>query len=95
MEWSPDHFDRELVQHFIKCLGIYPVGSMVQLESGLMGIVMEPGEDLLRPKLRIIYNGKKGCYEKVRDIDLARQSNDRITGSINPSDYNIRLGEFL
>lgn len=95
MEWSPSHFDRELVQHFIKCLGIYPVGSMVELESGLLGIVMEPGEHLLRPKLRIVYHGKKGRYEKVRDIDLARETADHITGAVNPNDYSIDLGDFL
>ena len=95
MEWSPAHFDRDLVQHFIKCLGIYPVGSMVELESGLLGIVMEPGEDLLRPKLRIIYNGRKRYYEKVRDIDLAKEKADRILGAANPVDYRIRLEEFL
>jgi putative nucleotidyltransferase with HDIG domain len=95
LEWSPDHFDRELVQHFIKCLGIYPVGSVVELASGLFGIVMEPGVDLLRPKLRIIYNGRKRHYEKVRDLDLAREKSDHITGAVNPGEYNIQLGDFL
>ena len=95
IEWSPDHFDSELVQHFIRCLGIYPVGSLVELESGLLGIVLEPGEDLLRPVLRIIYHGKKRRYEKVRDIDLAKTMNDRIVAAVNPSEYKINLGEFL
>ncbi|HFD80422.1 MAG TPA: HD-GYP domain-containing protein [Gammaproteobacteria bacterium] len=95
IEWSPDHFDRELVQHFIRCLGIYPVGSLVELESGLVGIVMEPGEDLLRPKLRIIYHGRKRRYEKVRDIDLARAGSERIVNAVSPADYGIDLGAFL
>ncbi|HHJ16208.1 MAG TPA: HD-GYP domain-containing protein [Gammaproteobacteria bacterium] len=95
MEWSPDHFDTELVQHFIRCLGIYPVGSLVEMESGLLGIVMEPGIDLLRPKLRMIYNGKKRRHEKVRDIDLAKVQADRIVAAVNPLDYKIDLGEYL
>lgn len=95
LEWSPDHFDKELVQHFIRCLGIYPVGSLVELESGLAGIVTEPGEDMLRPRLRIIYNSKKRRYEKVRDMDLARDKGDRITAALNPLDYGIDLGAFL
>lgn len=95
LEWSPDHFDKELVQHFIRCLGIYPVGSLVQLESGLAGIVTEPGEDMLRPRLRIIYNSKKRRYEKVRDVDLARDKADRITAALNPLDYAIDLGAFI
>ena len=95
LEWSPDHFDPDLVQHFIRCLGIYPVGSLVQLESGLAGIVTEPGDDMLRPKLRVIYNVIKQRYEKVRDIDLARDKADRITAALNPLDYAIDLGAFI
>ncbi len=95
LEWSPDHFDRELVQRFIRCLGIYPTGSLVQLESGLVGIVLDQGEDMLRPKLRIIYHGTKKRYEKVRDLDLARIPGDRITGAVSPADFKLDLTQFL
>ncbi|WJW75399.1 HD-GYP domain-containing protein [Thiohalobacter sp. IOR34] len=95
LEWSPGHFSRELVQHFIRCLGIYPVGSLVELESGRLGIVLEQGEDMLRPQLRIIYSAKKRCYLKVEDIDLAREKSDRILSAVVPSRYGIDLGAFL
>lgn len=95
LQWSPDHFDPELVQHFIRCLGAYPVGSLVQLESGLAGIVTDPGEDMLRPKLRVIYHVFKRRYEKVRDLDLARDKADRIIAALNPLDYAIDLGAFM
>ena len=95
LEWSPDHFSRELVEQFIRCLGIYPVGSLVELESGRLGIVLDQGEDLLRPRLRIIYNARHGHYEKVRDIDLARASNDRILSAVSPGDYGIDLSAFM
>ncbi|HEY9199089.1 MAG TPA: HD-GYP domain-containing protein [Gammaproteobacteria bacterium] len=95
LEWSPAHFDRGLVQHFIRCLGIYPVGSLVELESGLVGIVLEQGKDLLRPQLRIVYHGKKRRYEKVHDVDLAHNQSDRIVATISPAQYGIDLGAFL
>ncbi|MBI5463233.1 MAG: HD-GYP domain-containing protein [Gammaproteobacteria bacterium] len=95
LEWSPAHFDRTLVQHFIRCLGIYPVGSLVALESGLVGIVLEQGKDLLRPQLRIVYNGRKRCYEKVRDVDLGNNQNDRIIATVSPADHGIDIGAFL
>jgi putative nucleotidyltransferase with HDIG domain len=41
LEWSGQHFDPLLVQQFIRTLGIYPVGSLVMLESGLLGVVVE------------------------------------------------------
>ncbi len=95
MEWSPAHFDQGLVQHFIKCLGIYPVGSLVQLDSGLVGIVMELGSDMLRPQLKIIYNARKKRYEKIRDLDLTKATNDRVTKTVAPGDYGINLADFL
>lgn len=95
LEWSPNHFDPGMVQHVIRCLGIYPVGSLVQLESGLAGIVTEPGDDMLRPRLRVIYNVIKQRYEKVRDLDLARDKADRITAALNPLDYAIDLSAFI
>lgn len=95
LEWSPDHFDRELVNYFIRCLGIYPVGSLVELESGLLGIVLDQGKDLLRPKLRLVYNGKKRCYVKVKDVDMQREKSDRIVGSANPSAYGVDLSLFM
>jgi HD-GYP domain-containing protein (c-di-GMP phosphodiesterase class II) len=95
LEWSPDHFDRELVQHFIRCLGIYPTGSLVQLESGLVGIVLDQGENILHPKLRIIYHSTKNRYEKVRDVDMAKMANDHIARAISPADYKLDLTHFL
>ena len=95
LEWSPHHFNRDLVQRFIHCLGIYPVGTLVELASGLVGIVTEPGEDLLRPKLRIIYNAKKQCYVKVNDIDLAKIKQDSVKNAVKASQYKINLGDFI
>lgn len=95
MEWSPDHFNPKLVQRFIKCLGIYPIGSLVELESGRVGIVTEQGEDVLRPCLKIIYNARKRCYTRVRELDLAREKSDRIVAARSPRDFGIDLSAFL
>ncbi|HFE37896.1 MAG TPA: HD-GYP domain-containing protein [Gammaproteobacteria bacterium] len=96
IEWSPGHFSRELVQQFIQCLGIYPVGSLVELKSGRVGIVLEQNdEEILRPKIRIIYNAKSKYYVEVNDIDLSKETKDRITAAISPKKYNIELSVFL
>ncbi len=95
IEWSPGHFNRDLVQHFIRCLGIYPMGSLVELESGLLGIVIEASEDMLRPKLRIIYNAKYDRYERPHDIDMVKAKNDRIINAALPAQYKIDLAAFL
>ena len=40
-EWTNDHFDARLFQAFVKSIGIYPVGSLVRLTSGRIGVVTE------------------------------------------------------
>jgi HD-GYP domain-containing protein (c-di-GMP phosphodiesterase class II) len=95
LEWSPHHFNRELVQRFIKCLGIYPLGSLVELASGRVGIVTEQGEEMLRPQLRIIYDAKRRCYTRVTEIDLAREKQDRIVAARSSAELGIDLSAFL
>lgn len=52
------HFDRAMFLAFVKTLGIYPVGSIVKLESGRSGFVIrQNAQDLTRPVLKVFrYN---------------------------------------
>ena len=95
LEWSPHHFNPELVQRFIKCLGIYPVGSLVELESGRVGVVMEQRKDMLRPVLRIVYHARQRAYLRVQDIDLARETSDRIVNVRSPAEFNLDTSLFV
>ena len=62
LEWSGPHLDATYVQAFIKAMGIYPVGSLVALESGMAAIVMEENEDSLKPTVKVIYNLKTSMF---------------------------------
>ena len=93
--WCPNHFDRALLEKFIQCLGIYPVGSLVELESGKLGIVTDQGDDMLKPKIRVIYNIKTKCYIEVKDMDMAKQKNDKILTTVVPAKYDIDILAFL
>jgi len=96
LEWSGSHFSKELVSSYIRCLGIYPVGSLVQLQSGLVGIVREQNENyLLRPDVRIIYNSRFEKYVQVKDIQLRKMSQENIVEAISPEKYNIDLAAFI
>ncbi len=66
------HFNRKFAHFFIKAIGVYPVGSFVRLESGLIGIVVGSNPDLLRPVVRVFYNDSRGWPVALRDIDLAK-----------------------
>lgn len=82
-DWSRFYFSSDLVQQFIRCIGIYPIGSMVYLESGLIGVVVEHGiESLLHPVVRIIFDTKKQSYVRPYDVNLAQQSDEETEQKI-------------
>lgn len=95
LEWSDHHFDKELVHAFIRCLGIYPVGSVVELESGLIAIVLDQSDVLLKPKVRVIYNKNKNHYEPIRDIELDKIDYDQIISFTDPVELKIDISRFL
>jgi HD-GYP domain-containing protein (c-di-GMP phosphodiesterase class II) len=72
-EWSKFHFDPGLAQEFMRCVGIYPVGTLVLLESGRLGVVVEPHEtSLLTPKVNVFFHTREQRYIKPETVDLSR-----------------------
>ncbi|MBS1170921.1 MAG: phosphodiesterase, partial [Burkholderiaceae bacterium] len=72
-EWSKHHFNPQHVHAFIRCVGIYPVGTLVQMESGHLAVVMEPHENnLLAPTVKLFFNTKANTYITPRIVDLSK-----------------------
>jgi putative nucleotidyltransferase with HDIG domain len=72
-EWSGSHFDPAIFQAFVKCLGIYPTGSLVKLKSGRVGVVIEQCEQsLLTPRVKVFFSLKSNTYIAPEIVDLAR-----------------------
>lgn len=73
-DWSGGHLDPVVFQAFIKSMGIYPVGTLVRLESGKLGVVLEQqvGKSLLKPKVRVFFSTKSRVFIAAELIDLAR-----------------------
>ena len=58
-EWSRFHFNPDLVQAFVRCIGIYPVGALVRLQSDRLAVVTQQNEaDLLHPTVRVFFDAK-------------------------------------
>lgn len=88
-EWK-GHFDPAIFQAFVKSLGIYPVGSLVRLESGKLGVVIEQGEQsLLKPKVKVFFSTKAQAYIKPETVDLAR-SPEKIAGREDAAKWGIK-----
>ena len=99
-EWSRAHFDPKLIQLFVRTIGIYPVGTLVMLESKRIAIVLnQDGRDLTRPVLRVVYDADKRCYLAPQDIDLSANlghgGGDRIISHEPASKWGIDPQRFL
>ena len=99
-EWTKGYLNRELVEHFIAHLGIYPVGTVVRLESGLIGVVVGHGESgLLQPVVRILYDGKKQKLVTPYDINLSQHhtadATDKIVSSEAPGKWKLEPESYL
>ena len=66
------HFDTEVLHHFVRSLGIYPVGSLVRLSSGRLAVVtaQNPAK-LTAPRVKVIYSTSAGAQLRPELVDLA------------------------
>lgn len=88
-EWQ-GHFDPAVFQAFVRSLGIYPVGSLVRLESGKLGVVIEQGEQsLLKPKVKVFFSTKSQAYLKPEIVDIAK-SREKIAGREDAAKWGIK-----
>lgn len=73
-EWANGHFDEKIFQAFVKSIGIYPVGTLVRMDSGRLGVVVEqqPQKSLLAPKIRVFFSIKSMTYIVPELLDLSR-----------------------
>jgi putative nucleotidyltransferase with HDIG domain len=99
-EWSKFHFNPQHVQAFMRCVGIYPVGTLVLLESGRLGVVTEPHEtNLLAPKVNVFFSTKSNTYIKPQEIDLAKPlgmgGGDKIVSHESPEKWRVDPMKFF
>ncbi|MGY4026412.1 HD-GYP domain-containing protein [Aeromonas rivuli] len=91
------HFDEGLVTRFIKCMGVYPVGTLVLLSNQRLALVMQRNELApLKPLVKVIYHATQRHYLEVHLLDLAKASvNETIESTVDPKDYGITLAHFI
>lgn len=72
-EWSKLQFDERVFQAFVKALGIYPVGSLVRLESGRLAVVLEQDEQsLLTPRVKVFFSARSKTPLPQVVLELAK-----------------------
>lgn len=100
---APDELDQALIEAFIKCIGIYPVGSIVELNTGHTGVVVKLNEqNKLKPLVGLVLNRKREPYEKIKFINLSstvwqKSSGDKVTITklLEPHAYNLDVKSII
>jgi putative nucleotidyltransferase with HDIG domain len=70
-EWSAGHFDPKVFQAFVKSIGIYPIGSLVMLNCGRLGVVIEQGEkSLLKPLVKVFFSTRANTRIRPETVNL-------------------------
>jgi len=97
LECSDQQFNNKLVHQFIRTIGIYPVGSLVKLECGFLAVVVDQHHDnLLHPRVRVIFNVHTSSYIFPKDFDLSKPNNNhRIVSFENPARWGINPMRYM
>ena len=103
LEKSGTEFDPVLLKVFASMLGVYPIGSLVALNTKEIGIVTDMNPEMafmLRPLVKLITNkkGKKIDGEIVNLIEKNPKTKEykrTIVKSLNPDKYNIRPSDYF
>ncbi len=72
--WRDTQFDRPLVEQFIQCIGIFPVGALVEMNSGEIGIVI--AQNLVRrlqPRVMVVLDAKGNRLNPQLILDLSKE----------------------
>lgn len=93
---GPDYFGTGLVDSFIRSIGIYPIGSLVEFNTGEMGFVTSVNQsDLVRPNVLMVCDKDQKPYSRPFEIDMQNEMKLSITGILDPKSYKLSFDSFL
>jgi len=95
-------FPTEVVEQFVQAIGVFPVGTLVEINTGEVGVVVAQNRiRRLRPKVMLILDRDKQKLQRFPIIDLRNQLSDQagrqslwIEQGLAPGAYDIDPGEY-
>jgi putative nucleotidyltransferase with HDIG domain len=97
---SGKKFDMKLAQEFVECIGLYPPGSVVELHTGEIGIVISTNHRHRHlPKVMIVRDAQKQpCPERVLNLEKVAASGaaEQLIKNVLPNGtHGIRVEAFV
>jgi putative nucleotidyltransferase with HDIG domain len=94
-------FHGGLIEEFIRCMGIYPIGSVVEMNTGEVGVVVTMNRvRRLRPRVVMILKASNNPYPRPHTVDLSQLTTKNgkayeINAVVEPSLYGINPTDYL
>ncbi|MDX1480052.1 MAG: HD-GYP domain-containing protein [Woeseiaceae bacterium] len=94
------HFQAEMVEQFIQAIGVFPVGTLVELNTGQVGVVLkENPSSRLQPEIAVILDANKEPVEKPPVIKLEVKGDPSptvwIANGVEPGAYDIDARKYF
>jgi putative nucleotidyltransferase with HDIG domain len=100
--WSQRDFNVTLMEKFIKCIGIYPLGSAVEINAADIGFVVSyDGSSALKPDVLLVMDARRNRYPVPHKISMTEKAKDMrkdkwvITRVLDAAEEDIRLDSFI
>lgn len=103
LENSGAEFDAILLKIFASMIGVYPIGTLVALDSDELGVVVETNTEvafMLRPKVKLITDKEKNKIDG-EIIDLTEKDPETekyrktVVKILDPDEYDINIADYF
>ena len=93
---APHKYDLELVKKFIKCIGVYPVGSLVRLTNEKIAMVIKQHPvHSTKPLVKVFYSVRGNHYLKPTELDLSKSNQAKIEKAVIASEYRLDFNKYF
>ncbi len=97
-DWKDIYFQAEIIEEFIQAIGIYPAGTLVELSTGHVAVVVAASRSRrLRPEIMLILNNDKEPLDEIEMVDMNEVTQTQegkpldIVKGLEPNAYGIDL----
>ncbi len=97
---SGEALDPLLIKYFVNMVGVYPIGTLVKLDSNELGLVFENNrQSIFRPRVMLITD-PNGNWIEGNVVDLTEKNAEdeysrTITRTMDPKKYGINIADYL
>lgn len=99
--WRNKYFQAELVEQFLQCIGVFPTGSLIEMTTGEVGVVLAQNKTRrLLPRVMMLMDSNKKFYKDFRIVDLMHYTKTKegepvsIMCGLDPGSYGIDPSEY-